>query len=288
MEQQKVEIPRGTFVVILLALMGSLMAVAFLLGRQSAQPVAQATPTGAAAPVMAVASPPVVAVETPQTRPLPIPISRPRPRPRITIQAGDPVAAQPVAQPVAQPAPVAAVEVQVAAVPSAPPARPRPAPAPAQSAAPSYPTGGSVGNPKPAASAPQVSNADKAAIRQYFAQVDAIMADTGALEDPNAFATELLQQSMRGDNSGFESLVKTAQSAQNKMAAIKAPASCKEHHKLMVSQLREATDMLRQVAKATTTGDTSVLSSLALQGKDMKTDIGRLEELDTQLRASAR
>ena len=114
------------------------------------------------------------------------------------------------------------------------------------------------------------------------------MADTGALEDPNAFATELLQQGMRGDNSGFENLVKTAQDAQNKMAAIKPPASCKEHHKLMVGQLRQGTDMLQKVASATATGDTSGLASLALQGKAMKGDIRRLEELDTELRASAR
>ena len=126
MEQQKVEIPRGAFAAIILTLMVSLMAVAFLLGRQSAQPIAQATPaTRAAAPVMAVASPPVAALETPQARPMAIPISRPRPRPRITIQAGDPVTAQPVTQ--SAPQPMAAVAVQVASVPTAPPSQPHPA-----------------------------------------------------------------------------------------------------------------------------------------------------------------
>lgn len=278
MEQPNVEIPRGVLAALVLGLVGSLMAVAFLLGRQSVQPTAAATPQSAPAPVVAVAPPVEAGSETPHPRPISVPVSRPR----LKVQ----VAAPPR---VAPEAPAARVEGPTA---PAPPSQPRPRPAPARTpsktaAAAGLPKAGGSAPKAPSHDEPHLSAAEKDSIRRYFAQVDAVMADTGALEDPNAFATELLQQSMQGDNSGFESLLNTAKAALGKMQAIKAPAACKEHHQLMVSQLKEGVTLLRSVQSAATTGDTSVLASLALQGKDMRLDIGRLQELDRELRASA-
>lgn len=281
------EISRGALAALVMALVGSLMAVAFLLGRQSAQPLAATSaPTRAAAPMVVAASPAPASLETPQPRPLAIPPLRPQPRTQSPVVVGPSPPAPP-----ARPAP-ARVEVQVAAAPSPPPARPRPAPArisstPREPA--DYPTADGGEAAKPPASTPsRLGDKEKEAIRRYFAQVDAVMAETESLEDPNAFATELLQQSLQGDNSGFESLLKIAQSAVGKMQAIKAPPSCKEHQQLTVAQLKQAVTLLRSVQSAAKTGDTSVLASLSLQGKDMKLDIGRLQKLDNQLRASAR
>jgi hypothetical protein len=112
------------------------------------------------------------------------------------------------------------------------------------------------------------------------------MAGTQSMDDASGFATQLLQQSMQGDTSGFDQLISSSESALQDLKAIKPPARCKEHHKLMIGQLNDGLGLLRKVKSATTSMDTTALSSLSLQGKDLQADTARLQELDRELRAN--
>jgi hypothetical protein len=283
---RNVEIPRSALAGLLLALVVCLMAVAFLLGRQTAQPQGlTATPARPVALVAALTPGPVAAEKTPDVRIAHHAISTTRRAP-VTVDRA------------ASAAVVAEVEAQRSE--STPVTRARPADESASYPKRSVPVGSSASSvaskPKPAAataaprvaSVPQTANGDQDAVRRYLAQVDKVMAGTQSLGDANAFATELLQQSMQGDSSGFDHLLETSQAALRDLQAIKPPASCKEHHTLMVRQVRDGIALLSKVGSATTSLDTTSLSSLALQGKDMQSDIARFQELDRQLRSSAR
>lgn len=122
-------------------------------------------------------------------------------------------------------------------------------------------------------------------MRRYLARVDAAVAGTGNLGDANAFATQLLQQSMQGDTRAFDQLIGSSEAALRELKAIDAPARCREHHSLMVGQLNSGIALLRRVKGATVSMDTTALASLSLAGKDMQNDVMRLQQLDRELRS---
>lgn len=105
------------------------------------------------------------------------------------------------------------------------------------------------------------------------------------MDDPNAFATQLLQQSMQGDTRAFDQLIGSTEGALRTVQAIKPPARCKEHHSLMMGQLRSGIDLLRKVKGATVSMDAGSLAGLSMQGKDLQGDVMRLQQLDRELRS---
>lgn len=124
--------------------------------------------------------------------------------------------------------------------------------------------------------------------REYLAEIDLSLAATPSLSDPNSFATQLLGQSMTGDTSGFDILLTEANGALSRMQAIEPPAHCQEHHALSVKQLKFGITLLGKVKDATQGMDTAALAQLSVQGHALQAEIGRLQRLDQELRASLR
>jgi hypothetical protein len=169
-----------------------------------------------------------------------------------------------------------------------PPASRAPAAPAAHHQAPSAAPSGHHQAPSAPSGHHQASAGEVHAIRRYFAQLDAAMAGTESLGDPNGFATELLQQSLQGDSSGFTALLASAQACLRAVQAIKAPPSCAEHQKLTLRQLKQAIAILGKVQGATTSMDTSSLQALASQGKGLQVEAARLARLDEKLRGEIR
>ncbi len=296
---QKVEISRGALSGLVAALVVCLMALAFLMGRQSATPQAAASPTSE--PLLLATDGGVVDFETPLP-PQRLPAAAPPFAARPATRPSRPVAVQlrrsegrptPRSGPAAAPQPV---QVAVASEAAPAPIRAnRPAPSSRVEESDDYPQAGGSSAPAPrAASRPSasqtsvartVSPAESDAVHRYLQQVDAAVAGTQSMDDANAFATQLLQQSMQGDTSAFDQLIGSSESALRDLKAIQPPARCKEHHSLMVGQLNTGLALLRKVKGATVSMDTTSLATLSMAGKDMQSDLARLQQLDRELRS---
>lgn len=288
MGSQKVELSRLTLSGLVACLVAALLAVAFLLGRQSALPVAVATPSAPRAVVVpADSARPEVAEPASPSRP--IVAAAPPARPRRPAPAAPTVPGQQVTAGLAGAAPApAARRAPPARPPAAPPAAPprtEPAPARTQPARPAPPQTGTSGAAPP--SAPSSAEAGGQDVSRYLSQIDSVLLGSQNLGDPTAFATQVLQQGMHGDTSGFDQLIASTQQTIDALGEIKPPASCSEHHRLTLGQLRDSLGLLKQVKTATVAMDTSALPALSTQGKSMQADAMRLQELDRKLRAGA-
>jgi hypothetical protein len=120
--------------------------------------------------------------------------------------------------------------------------------------------------------------------RAYFRQVDSVLQNTPTIEDPNRFATRFLQQAMNGDRSEFETMVATTRRTQVELKALTPPASCSEHHSLLLAQLGQSEELLIEIQQALITNDTSRLSAVAARGQAMQADTERLQQLERELR----
>jgi hypothetical protein len=251
MADDDIRIPRSalTGMVALLAL--SLLGFAFLLGRQSAPAAPPAAP-----------APPVLAApkqEAPPSQPLQV--------------GAVPVAPAPPA--VYVPPPVAAPPPPPPAVPPAAPLPPPPPPVPV-AVAPVAPA------PVPAPAAP---TGPSPAVKAYFAKIDKIMAGTQDIGDQNAFATQLLQQSMNGKTEGFDSLIASTRKTAQALRSITPPPNCREHYHLLLRQTDKSLSLLEKVKKATVNMDTNELTALGAEGQGMQVEANRLKQLDEQLRS---
>ena len=247
MADDHVRVPRGVLIGLVTLLAVSLLGFAFLLGRQSAPPAA---PPASSPVALAIAS------EPPPSQPLQVgaaPVPAPPAPPPASAAVPPPVPAPVVPAPVAQPAP---------------PPPPAPLPPPSSSPPPIAP----------------VSTGPAPAVKSYFLKIDKIMAQTEAVGDANAFATQVLQQGMNGKTEGFDSLIASTRKAAQALRAISPPPTCREHHQLLLRQTDQSLILLEKVKKATVTLDTGELAALGAQGQTMQSEANRLKQLDEQLR----
>ena len=262
---EDVRIPKGWLVSLVIALVLSLLVVAYLLGRQSVeQPVAQPTPAVDRASVVVGGTKAVETSEQSLSARLDRIESRVD-RTSVRLQTTDrsPTMAAPESsdplpptgepEAVRQPEPTK-TERSPEAVSSEPPLPER------------------VPDPE----------AEKK--RAYFRQVDAILQNTAAMDDPNQFATKFLQQAMSGDTSGFNSLLTTTRQAKTSLQSVTPPPSCKEHHTRLLSQLSQSVALLDDVYQAIQSNDTSKLSSVAARGQSMQAETEKFKQLDRSLR----
>lgn len=256
MAENDVKVPRVALIAMVSLLVISMLGVAFLLGRQSAP----TQPTIREASVDQTPRESTTSVPL-QVGTVPVP----------PVPAPPPPAAY-VPSPPAVPAPPPAPQVAVSS-PPVPVAAPPPPPAPVA--------------PPPPAPAPAVvpPSGPTAEVKTYFAKIDKIMAETEAIGDQNAFATQVLQQGMNGKTEGFDSLIASTRKANNALRSITPPPNCREHYQLLVKQSQQSLQLLEKVKAATVSLDTGALTSLGAEGQGMQADANRLKQLDEQLRA---
>ncbi len=280
-DSSKIEISRNTLLGMVGGMGVCLLVVAFMLGRQSAPvavPVVAATRTEVAATVSESPSPSPIAITevAPPPVPPPAPVSAPAP-----VAPSEPAAAPPPApQPQPAPAPVV-VEAPSLPVSQVPEGHSQRVVRSNFTAAQSHSSPVSHSHP----AQPPASNAERAQVQQYLARVDAIMASTGDIGDPNKFATGILSQGANGDASGFDDLLGKTRKARQDLNQVSPPAACREHYHLLTSQLDGSLALLQQVKSATMSMNTSSLPALSAQGQKMQAEADRLAQLNTQIRA---
>lgn len=123
--------------------------------------------------------------------------------------------------------------------------------------------------------------------QDYFRKIDAITRETASIEDPNKFATEILQQSMSGEDSGMQTLLAATRKTKAALEGVTPPAECQEYHALLVGQISQSLTLLSEVQQALASNDTSRLTALAARGQEMQAQAQRFQELDARLRGGA-
>ena len=111
------------------------------------------------------------------------------------------------------------------------------------------------------------------------------MAGTQDIGDQNAFATQLLQQSMNGKTEGFDSLIASTRKTAQALRSISPPPNCREHYQLLLRQTDKSLSLLEKVKRATVSMDTNELTALGAEGQSMQMEANRLKQLDEQLRS---
>lgn len=208
---EKVSVNKGLLAGVVAVAAGSLLAVAFLLGRASGPGVASDRASRVAVPEDR-AGPASV---PPAGEPPPLPSSPTAPVPA---PAEAPLAAGP------------ASSIQESG--SAPPSAPEPASVP------------STGEPVRA-----VSAAERASVAAYLDAVARIQPGepNGGAE---TVASEMAQALSNGDTSGLDGMIRDTEAAKGKLSGLVPPAACAAHYRESLASLDDALEMLRSLKSA--------------------------------------
>lgn len=246
-------IPRWLLVGLCALAAVGLLATVFLLGRESNR-----------SPVVAQVERPTTS-EEPPSQPLKV-----EPPPAVP-------APVPPAPAVSQPPPPRPVAVR----PVAP--RPQPAPAPAAPAPHPQPVP-AVAPPPTDPPAPQVDSSEQAEVANYFRALSKATASSPSIDDPQAFATGVLNRSMAGDTGGFDDLIEQQRTARKAVAALHPPQVCRDHHQLTLEMMDQGLALLEGVKNATVSHNVDELTRLSGQGQALQEKVDRLDRLGRGLK----
>lgn len=109
-----------------------------------------------------------------------------------------------------------------------------------------------VSNPAGAVPIPQ-DGSERAAVAAYFQTVEQLQ--PGSMGDPEAMARNVLGGLAKGDSSGFDDLIKQAQLARHRLAAVAPPLPCAGYHLNSIACLDAGLDLMRGLKKAMASSD---------------------------------
>ncbi len=252
-------------IVLLLALMGSIGVVGYLLGKQ-AKPESEAPVAG---PVMAPSGEPGAPEK-------PAPVEKPAPA-----SAPAPAAAAPQGELRIVDGPDGVVITdgnregtivrkghqillllhQEKGPPSASPSPPPPAAAP------------------PAPASPKKSGASEAdAVREYFLRLATLQRGPVGV-GPQQFAERLTGNLAQGNTADFDELVSDAEKAYDEVRKLTAPEPCREIHKTTLGVMKDSVDILRDLRDAVVQKNISELQALEGRARQL---MSRVKDLDRQ------
>ncbi len=137
--------------------------------------------------------------------------------------------------------------------------------------------------PGPPDSAPETPDATVAA---YFQEIDVIHSGEGA-GDPNAFAMGLIKAGLGGSTSGFDQLSADTKQMEQQMQRVTPPPSCRSYHEASLEALVESRQMLETMKRAITSRDIEQLNAVALQSKSLQGKAEAIREMRKQLVVSS-
>lgn len=146
-----------------------------------------------------------------------------------------------------------------------------------------------VNSAGPSTSAEYASGAgpDAAAVAAYFAQMDALSAETKTSQDPQALARSVLEQAMSGNTSAIDGLIATQRSLETRLGKILPPSSCREHHQRSVRLFGRAIALLERTRDVMSGEGTADLAGVAGEGRAIETEAKALDSLANDLRRAA-
>ena len=171
----------------------------------------------------------------------------------------------PVAQPVPAPPPVA-VPIPVAPVP-----------------VPTAPTIAITPSTPPAAPLPEPG--DGAAVQAYFMRIDALGGGVMMGDNSQDMAEKLLASAVGGDMSGFDAMIKVADSAATAARATSVPAACAHFHSELLGMIDASVKLMNGLKNAIAKNDTGALTSIALSANSIQSRANALAAEEKQIKA---
>ncbi|MBK6683593.1 MAG: hypothetical protein IPG45_03905 [Deltaproteobacteria bacterium] len=104
--------------------------------------------------------------------------------------------------------------------------------------------------------------------------------------DQQAFAQQLLGESMGGDLSGFDDLIREAEAAERAARAITPPPAAAEHHRQLLGLLGESRRILQAEKEALAQKDPALLTGLLASAQSLEAKAKALAATEAQLRRS--
>lgn len=138
--------------------------------------------------------------------------------------------------------------------------------------------------PKASSNAP--TDRGGAAVANYFQQVDFIHSEEGS-GDPQAFALSLINPGLRGSTSGFDQLIKDTKRMEQEMRQVTPPPSCQSYHEASLEALVESGQMLETIKRAVTQKDMAQLSAITHQAQGLRSKAEAIEKMRERLLAAS-
>ena len=246
---EKVPVSKRLLIGLVAVSAGSLLAVAFLLGRSSAPSTPPEGPARARE----------AAAYSPETRSAGGSTLAPTPAAAL---GSDPLGAYPASQTV----PVLSADRTVSRELPLAPMPPATLDAPAM--------GNSPGAIDPAS----------AAVAKYLDAVDQIQ-PANVSGGAESIAGEMAAALARGDTSGLDGMIRDSEAARQRLAALRPPETCAAHHRETLGSLDDALEMLKSLKSAMESSDPAgALANVASRANTLRTRAEALQNEDRALR----
>ncbi len=119
---------------------------------------------------------------------------------------------------------------------------------------------------------------------EYLDRMDAIRYGEEAA-DPNAFAVALINAGMSGSTEGFDELIADTEGMEQEMKSITPPPSCEKYHEASLEALGHGRAILIELKNAISTRDVSKVAEVAQEAAALQAKVDELTRLETNLRA---
>lgn len=137
----------------------------------------------------------------------------------------------------------------------------------------------------PAAEPPSARNAGNE-VAAYFEKVSLIRSEAGA-GDPNSFAMSLIKGGLGGSTAGFDRLVEDSERMERELRAIAPPPECQAFHEANLETMAESREMLKEMRDAIVKRDIQKLNQIAQDAADLQGRAEALSRMQEELLKSA-
>jgi hypothetical protein len=125
---------------------------------------------------------------------------------------------------------------------------------------------------------------DAAAVARYFDAVDQIQ-PASLNGSPESVATEMAGALARGDTSGLDAMIRQTEDAKARLAGVRPPAPCTTHYNKSLESLDDAVEMLRALRSSIQSSDPAAgLASVQARAATLQARAEALQNEDRALR----
>jgi len=121
-------------------------------------------------------------------------------------------------------------------------------------------------------------------VARYFREVEAIQAQAKTSGDPETFARTLLEQGVKGDESGFDGLTAANKKVLDSLRSVSVPDPCREHHRQTLALLEESIGMIDGIRRQLQGGSEASLTAFATRGKELESKAKEVDALAAEIK----
>lgn len=122
-------------------------------------------------------------------------------------------------------------------------------------------------------------------VARYFSELDEIANSAKYWDDPNSMAQEVLKGAMGGDTSGIDRLTSSYRAVKEKLSTINVPNVCSEHYRATIDAFNQSISILETIKSGISSGDVSKLTSLSSEAENVKQKSADLERITKELKS---